>query len=155
MVLIDEEAVPPPAYYVSSLSAPPPFPTWIIYMTFPQTPNLERQRKTLYWLTYHLTRQPCILHRCDVVLRGLLMRVTAYMHTLNSTYLPASSSLGRSPSLSSDPFSMTSAISSAPLNTTQPDPSEPHLGGDEPFEDLFDVIQPQPSRGPRPPLWHA
>ncbi|KAI6012056.1 hypothetical protein EDC04DRAFT_2905095 [Pisolithus marmoratus] len=84
------------------------------------------------------------------------------MHSTSRTCIPSTPPTSQPPLLSvvhppysSDPFSMTSAISSAPLNTTQPDPSEPHLGGDEPFEDLFDVIQPQPSRGPRPPLWHA
>ena len=78
MVVIDEKmafAVPPPPYAPGS-SAPPPFPhgrrrstnistlppnllLQIIYMTFPQTAgidesSLERQRKTLYWLTYYL-----------------------------------------------------------------------------------------------------
>ena len=78
MVVIDEKmALPvPPPPYASGSSVPPPFPRGrrrstsisslppnlllhIIYMTFPQTAGidespLERQRKTLYWLTYHL-----------------------------------------------------------------------------------------------------
>jgi len=78
MVVIDEKmalpVAPPP--YASGSSAPPPFPCGrrrsmsmstlppnlllhIIYMTFPQTAGIDegplvRQRKTLYWLTYHL-----------------------------------------------------------------------------------------------------
>ncbi|KAI6013230.1 hypothetical protein EDC04DRAFT_2870846 [Pisolithus marmoratus] len=155
MVLLDEKAVPPPPYSSSS-SAPPPFPTrtsrqnicslppnvllQIIYMTFPQTPNVERQRKTLYWLAYHLR----LVNRAFYI---------ACMHILRSTYLPAYSSLIRPP-YSSDPFPMSSATSSAPLDTVQretrvpgkissADASELHLGRDELFKDLFDLMQPR------------
>ncbi|KAI6016743.1 hypothetical protein EDC04DRAFT_521043 [Pisolithus marmoratus] len=163
MVLLDEKAVPPPPYSSSS-SAPPPFPTrtsrqnicslppnvllQIIYMTFPQTSNVERQRKTLYWLAYHLR----LINRAFYI---------ACMHILRSTYLPAYSSLIRPP-YSSDPFPMSSATSSAPLDTVQretrvldifiaiktredlfTDASELHLGRDELFKDLFDLMQPR------------
>lgn len=78
MVILDEKCmIPPPPYAASGAVAPPPFPGsrshhWqtlatlpshlllkIVYMTFPQTPGrnesrLERQRKTLYWLSHYL-----------------------------------------------------------------------------------------------------
>ncbi|KAI6002476.1 hypothetical protein F5J12DRAFT_841291 [Pisolithus orientalis] len=166
MVLIDEKTVPPPPYDASPSSGPPPFPMGrasrqslgrlppnvllqIIYMTFPHTPNSERQRKTLYWLAYHLR---LVNHAFYI----------ACMHILRSTYLPAYSSLVRPP-YSSDPFPMSSATtSSAPLDTVQretrvldifiaiktkedlfTDASELHLGRDELFKDLFDLMQPR------------
>ncbi|KAI6110412.1 hypothetical protein EDD16DRAFT_1486517 [Pisolithus croceorrhizus] len=166
MVIIDEKAVPPPPYYASSdPSAPPPFPArssrqssiyslppnvllQIIYLTFPRTPDLERQRKTLYWLAYRLR---LVNHAFYI----------ACMHVLRSTYLPAYSSLIRS-SYSSDPFPMSSTTSSTPLDPVQRetrvldlfiaiktkedlfmDASELHLGRDELFKDLFDLMQPR------------
>ncbi|KAI6023092.1 hypothetical protein BKA83DRAFT_4273071 [Pisolithus microcarpus] len=164
MVIIDEKAVPPPPYYASSGSSvpPPPFPArsnrqssippnvllQIIYMTFPRTPDLERQRKTLYWLAYHLR---LVDHAFYI----------ACMHVLRSTYLPAYSSLVR-PSYSSDPFPMSSTTSSTLLDPVQRetrvldlfitiktkedlfmDASELHLGRDELFKDLFDLMQPR------------
>ena len=76
MVIIDEKSVhPPPPYISATPSYLPPFPhrrnvssfvllpshllLKIVYLTFPQSPGLdqgrlERQRKTLYWLTTSL-----------------------------------------------------------------------------------------------------
>ncbi|KAL4070145.1 hypothetical protein V8B97DRAFT_1886988 [Scleroderma yunnanense] len=174
MVIIDEKmalAAPPPPYVPGS-SAPPPFPCGrrqstsistlppnlllqIIHMTFPQTAGfdegtLERQRKTLYWLTYHLR----LVNRSFYV---------ACMHVLRSSYLPAYTSLIRAP-YTSDPFPMSSTTTSSdnPVDTVQRetrvfdlfitlktredmfmDASELHLGREELFKDLFDLMQPR------------
>lgn len=80
MVIVDEKnfmpyGVPPPPPYAASSSGLPPFPhgrniltfsAWpshlllkVVYMTFPHTDGfdegvIERQRKTLYWLSVRL-----------------------------------------------------------------------------------------------------
>jgi hypothetical protein len=83
MVVLDEKAMlqyplpPPPPYYPNGPAHPPPFPEHrreppptfielpsnillnIVHFTFPQSPDvnegrLERQRKTLYWLSIAL-----------------------------------------------------------------------------------------------------
>lgn len=174
MVVIDEKmalpVAPPP--YASGSSAPPPFPCGrrrsmsistlppnlllhVIYMTFPQTAGIDegplvRQRKTLYWLTYHLR----LVNRAFYI---------ACMHVLRSSYLPAYISLIRAP-YTSDPFPMSSSTSStdSPLNVVQRetrvfdlfitlktredmfmDASEFHLEREEMFKDLFDLMQPR------------
>lgn len=124
-------------------------------MTFPQTAGidespLERQRKTLYWLTYHLR----LVNRAFYI---------ACMHVLRSSYLPAYSSLIRAP-YTSDPFPMSSSTSStdSPLDVVQRetrvfdlfitlktredmlmDACELHLEREEMFKDLFDLMQPR------------
>ncbi|KAG6335412.1 hypothetical protein ID866_3673 [Astraeus odoratus] len=173
MVVLDEKMAPPPPYAPGS-PAPPPFAgsssrpathisnlpanvlLQIIYMTFPQTAGVhegpfERQRKTLYWLTYHLR----LVNRAFYI---------ACMHVLRSAYLPAYESLIRSP-YSSDPFPMTSHVAGTtgtPMYTVQRetrvldlfialktredlymDDSELHLGREELFKDLFDLMQPR------------
>ena len=85
------------------------------------------------------------------------------MHVLRSSYLPAYSSLIRAP-YSSDPFPMSSSTTATdnPLDTVQRetrvfdlfitlktredmfmDASELHLGREELFKDLFDLMQPR------------
>lgn len=84
MVIVDEkqfrltgmaQSAPPPPYIAAGAIHPPPFPRYrdipefstlpshlllkIVYMTFPWTPGvdegrIERQRKTLYWLSVSL-----------------------------------------------------------------------------------------------------
>ncbi|KAJ7086449.1 hypothetical protein B0H15DRAFT_950547 [Mycena belliarum] len=180
-MILDEKSMPqPPPPYLSTErnDIPPPFPhcrpamtlstlpahllLQIVHMTFPQTPafdegRLERQRKTLYWLSVGLR----------LVNRALY---TACMHVLRSTYLPAYDSLIRSP-YSSDPFPLppTPQSSYAPVSPTSlrlgtiqretatldlfialkvredvwADDSELHLERDESFKDLFDLAQPR------------
>ncbi|KAJ8519619.1 hypothetical protein ONZ45_g3439 [Pleurotus djamor] len=138
----------------------------IVYMTFPQTPGvdegrLERQRKTLYWLSMCLR----------LVNRSFFI---ACMHVLRSTYLPAYDSLIRAP-YTSDPFPLPSASSpghapSYSSSMSQPegiqtiqretavldlfiavkvredvwmDDSELHLEREEMFKDIFDLLQPR------------
>ncbi|KAJ6632571.1 hypothetical protein B0H10DRAFT_1938160 [Mycena sp. CBHHK59/15] len=180
MIIEEKSMQPPPPYFSNGpVNGPPPFPTHsrppltlstlpshlllqIVHMTFPQTPGidegrLERQRKTLYWLSVGLR----------LVNRALYI---ACMHVLRSTYLPAYDSLIRSP-YSSDPFPLPSAPQSAfapanpattRLDTIQretatldffialkvredvwADDSELHLERDESFKDLFDLAQPR------------
>ncbi|KAF9238474.1 hypothetical protein BU15DRAFT_62450 [Melanogaster broomeanus] len=174
MVIVDEKcmlSVPPPPYAAAASVAPPPFPgTWrraaclaalpphlllkIVYMTFPQTPGIdesriERQRKTLYWLSLQLR----LVNRSFYI---------ACMHVLRSTYLSAYQSLIRLP-YTSDPFPLSSSTStSSPLETIQRetqvldlfialkvredvmmDDSELHLEREESFKDLFDLMQPR------------
>ncbi|KAF7291511.1 hypothetical protein MKEN_01485600 [Mycena kentingensis (nom. inval.)] len=167
---------PPPPPYIRT-NAPPPFPhsrppmtlctlpahilLQIVHMTFPQTPDynegskLERQRKTLYWLSMGLR----------LVNRSLYI---ACMHVLRSTYLSAYDSLIRAP-YSSDPFPLPSSphsqFAATPdlrLGTIQretatldlfiavkvcedswADDTEFHLERDESFRDLFDHNQPR------------
>ncbi|KAJ7207966.1 hypothetical protein GGX14DRAFT_521768 [Mycena pura] len=183
MILEEKSMQPPPPPYVSSQTngvgnGPPPFPhcrpamtlstlpahilLQIVHMTFPQTPGfdegkLERQRKTLYWLSVGLR----------LVNRALYI---ACMHVLRSTYLPAYDSLIRAP-YSSDPFPLPTSPQS-PFTSTNPadlrlgtiqretatldlfialkvredvwaDASELHLERDESFKDLFDLAQPR------------
>ncbi|KAI6037860.1 hypothetical protein EDC04DRAFT_2897170 [Pisolithus marmoratus] len=146
MVLIDEEAVPLPAYYVSTLSAPPPFPTRL------SKHNLERQRKTLYWLANHLT---LVNHAFSIGITSFDLVAYPQIHLLPSLLFAV-------PPHFSDLFSMTSATSSVPSippNTRHEcwtsfiaiktrgdlftDASELHLCGDKPPEDLFDLTQPR------------
>ena len=152
MVIIDEKSQNPPPPYVPSTSAPPPFrplhhrgglgtlPSHIllhvVYMTFPQTPGInegrvERQRKTLYWLSVGLR----LVNRSFYVgqyyssillfrIRKLILPPPACMHVLRSTYLPAYESFIRFP-YSSDPFphnpvpSCLDLAPSSPLQTIQ------------------------------------
>ncbi|KAJ7641475.1 hypothetical protein FB45DRAFT_1053977 [Roridomyces roridus] len=187
MILPDEKsptmpsASQPPPPYMAGQANPnglPPFPhcrpamtlstlpshllLQIVHMTFPQTPGidegrLERQRKTLYWMSVSLR----------LVNRALYI---ASMHILRSTYLPAYDSLVRSP-YSSDPFPLPTSPQSAfapptptdiRLGTIQRetatldlfialkvredvwlDDSELHLERDESFKDIFDLTQPR------------
>ncbi|KAJ7280230.1 hypothetical protein C8J57DRAFT_1433922 [Mycena rebaudengoi] len=181
-MIIDEKTMhPPPSYYQANghVDGPPPFPSrskvpltfstlpphlllQIVHMTFPQSPSfdeerVERQRKSLYWLSVGLR----------LVNRALYI---ACMHVLRSTYLPAYDSLIRAP-YSSDPFPLASSPQSAftytnpadsRLGTIQretatldlfialkvredvwADDSELHLERDESFKDLFDHAQPR------------
>ncbi|KAH7924397.1 hypothetical protein BV22DRAFT_1195936 [Leucogyrophana mollusca] len=176
MVIVDEKCmhpVPPPPYVAAGPLAPPPFPHLprqilrltelpqhlllkIVYMTFPQTSGIdegriERQRKTLYWLSLSLR----------LVNRAFY---TACMHVLRSTYLPAYDTLIRPP-YTSDPFPLTAASDSTSTSTTEStqretqvldlfialkvredvmmDDSELHLEREESFKDLFDLMQPR------------
>ncbi|KAJ7736717.1 hypothetical protein DFH07DRAFT_96674 [Mycena maculata] len=179
-MILDEKSMqpPPPPYFSTQANGPPPFPhcrppmtlstlpshllLQIVHMTFPQTSGidegrLERQRKTLYWLSVGLR----------LVNRALYI---ACMHVLRSTYLPAYDSLIRSP-YSSDPFPLPASPQSAfaPVNPANlrletmqretatldlfialkvredvwADDSELHLERDESFKDLFDLAQPR------------
>ncbi|KAK7028309.1 hypothetical protein R3P38DRAFT_2935307 [Favolaschia claudopus] len=172
------QAPPPYVSPNSNTGGPPPFPhcrpvmtlstlpphilLQIVHMTFPQTPafdegKVERQRKTLYWLSVSLR----------LVNRALYITC---MHILRSTYLPAYDSLIRAP-YSSDPFPLPTGPQSAfapadpaslRLGTIQretaildlfialkvredvwADDSELHLERDESFKDLFDLAQPR------------
>jgi hypothetical protein len=170
MVIIDEKALQPPPPPYNSTSIPPPFPhrrqtctfnnlpshilLKIVYLTFPQFPTfdegrLERQRKTLYWLSVALR----LVNRPFYV---------ACMHVLRSTYLPAYDSLIRPP-YSSDPFPLESTSSGYTLlqsvqRETQVldlfiavkvredvwmDDSVLHNEREESFKDLFDHSQPR------------
>ncbi|KAI0289131.1 hypothetical protein BC826DRAFT_1033790 [Russula brevipes] len=127
----------------------------IVHLTFPQAPDksynkLERQRKTLCWLTtsLRLVNRTCYI---------------ACMHVLRSAYLPSYTSCIRHP-YTSDPFPLTqtpSTDSCTPLNRSREttvldlfialkvhddvwaDESELHLGQPEAFRDLFDLMQPR------------
>ncbi|KAI0255622.1 hypothetical protein BJV78DRAFT_1083404, partial [Lactifluus subvellereus] len=172
--------LPPPPPYARSRARPnvpeplhpPPFSTasrslatlsdlpshlllHIVHRSFPQAPDksynkLERQRKTLHWLTTSLR----LVNRTFYV---------ACMHVLRSTYLPAYASLIRPP-YTSDPFPLAHAPSSdacTPLNRSREtavldlfialkvrddvwaDETELHLGQPEAFRDLFDLMQPR------------
>ncbi|KAF5376079.1 hypothetical protein D9615_007650 [Tricholomella constricta] len=189
-MIIDEKVImqPPPSYGASSAGLPP-FPSTtsrlphtltslpphlllhIVYATFPQTPlpdqaTIERQRKTLYWLSVALRLVDRTLY------------VTC-MHVLRSTHIPAYDALIRAP-YSSDPFPLLAPPSdpvlpppspyssqmptptASPLNTLQretavldrfialkvredvwADDSELHLERDEAYKDLFDLAQPR------------
>ncbi|KAJ7911567.1 hypothetical protein B0H13DRAFT_2251074 [Mycena leptocephala] len=166
-MILDEKSMQPPPPYFSQANGngPPPFPhcrpamtlstlpphllLQIVHMTFPQTPKfdegkVERQRKTLYWLSVGLR----------LVNRALYI---ACMHVLRSTYLPAYDSLIRAP-YSSDPSRSRHPQSAfAPRETAildlfialkvredvWADDSELHLERDESFKDLFDLAQPR------------
>ncbi|KAI0061260.1 hypothetical protein BV25DRAFT_1826734 [Artomyces pyxidatus] len=180
MVVVDEKTMlppPPPYVYPQSPSTPlslhpPPFSAkpmatiyslppsvllHIVHHTFPQVPGLdegrlERQRRTLYWLSTSLR----LVNRAIYV---------ACMHVLRSTYLPSYNSLIRAP-YSSDPFplnSLPSQTTSTPLlpslqretavldkfialkvrEDVWADESDLHLERDESFRDLFDLMQPR------------
>ncbi|KAH9976886.1 hypothetical protein BGW80DRAFT_1167590 [Lactifluus volemus] len=127
----------------------------IVHRSFPQAPDksynkLERQRKTLHWLTMSLR----LVNRAFYI---------ACMHVLRSTYLPSYTSLIRPP-YTSDPFPLTQNLSSdacTPLNRSREttvldlfialkvhddvwaDETELHLGQPEAFRDLFDLMQPR------------
>ncbi|KAF8885640.1 hypothetical protein BD779DRAFT_665717 [Infundibulicybe gibba] len=187
-MIIDEKTMlaPPPPYLRSPATpttpvslAPPPFirsyprPTFnslpphillqVVYLTFPQAPRLdegrlERQRKTLYWLSTGLR----LVNRAFYI---------ACMNVLRSTYLPFYSALIRPP-YTSDPFPLLSpadqpspssfSSTPSPISTLQRetavldlfialkvredvwlDDSELHLERDESFKDLFDLSQPR------------
>ncbi|RPD53609.1 hypothetical protein L226DRAFT_352108 [Lentinus tigrinus ALCF2SS1-7] len=173
MVVLDEKSLmipPPPPYAEAGPISPPPFPSKpqapptlstlpphillrIVYETF-SSPHVQKQRKVLYWLTINLR----------LVNRSVYI---ACMHVLRSTYLPAYSSMIRSP-YTSDPFphaSATDSKSPSPLLPTQSlqretrildlfialkvredvwaDESELHLEREESFKDLFDLMQPR------------
>ncbi|EIM84454.1 uncharacterized protein STEHIDRAFT_61168 [Stereum hirsutum FP-91666 SS1] len=89
----------------------------IVYHTFPQSSwldegRVERQRKTLYWLSVSLR----------LVNRALYI---ACMHVLRSTYLPAYTSLLRHP-YSSDPFPhFAPPYSSCAISASAASPSTP------------------------------
>ncbi|KAL4062825.1 hypothetical protein V8B97DRAFT_1677321 [Scleroderma yunnanense] len=172
MVVIDEKAFCPPPPYAPGSLAPPPFAgsssqpigisalppnllLHVIYLTFPRTPGIdevamERQRSTLYWLTYQLR----------LVNHAFYL---ACMHILRSTYLPAYQSRIRAP-YTSDPFPMSSCATSSDgsLDTIQRetrvfdifialkaredffmDASELHTSREELFKDLFGLMQPR------------
>ncbi|EPQ55722.1 hypothetical protein GLOTRDRAFT_75877 [Gloeophyllum trabeum ATCC 11539] len=183
VVITDDKSMhrnlpPPPPYYAAGPVSPPPFPNHfprpkltlatlpshillqIVYATFPRTADkdegkLERQRKTLYWLSTSLR----LVNRAFYI---------ACMHVLRSTYLPAYESLIRPP-YSSDPFPYTAASTSSssspaqtPVNATQretavldqfialkvredvwADESELHIEREDSFKDLFDLMQPR------------
>ena len=188
MVVLDEKSmIPPPPYVASGSVPPPPFPgsrsrqtlatlpphllLKIVYMSFPQAPGvnqsrLERQRKTLYWLSYQLrfvNRSFYIgIHTPYRMNPDLTPYSLACMHVLRSTYLPAYASLIRPP-YTSDPFPLSS--SSSPHGAVQAtqretqvldlfialkvredvmmDDTELHLEREESFKDLFDLMQPR------------
>ncbi|TDL15383.1 hypothetical protein BD410DRAFT_778146 [Rickenella mellea] len=183
MVIIDEKCMlPPPPPYAPPPGVdlnPPPFPShkvaktlaslpphillYIVHQTLPQTSGefdgegkIERQRKTLYWMSIGLR----LVNRIFYI---------ACMHVLRSTYLPAYTSLIHKP-YSSDPFPMsvptpttsTSLPLASPVNALQretqvldyfialkvredvwADDTELHLERDESFRDLFDLMQPR------------
>ncbi|KAF8063987.1 hypothetical protein FPV67DRAFT_1697859 [Lyophyllum atratum] len=191
MIIDSKVLMHPPPPYVSSAGLPP-FPSasspshtlttlpshlllQIVYATFPQAPlpdqaKVERQRKTLYWLSVSLR----------LVDRTLYV---ACMHVLRSTHIPAYDALIRPP-YTSDPFpllapptdtaprpspyashappSASARDMQSPLNTLQretttldrfialkvredvwADESELHLERDEAYKDVFDLAQPR------------
>ncbi|KAG1750466.1 uncharacterized protein EDB91DRAFT_691237 [Suillus paluster] len=173
MVIVEEkcmQSVPPPPYAPNGTAPPPPFPGGhrgaiklsdlaphlllkIVYMMFPQTPGInegkiERQRKTLCWLSTHLR----LVNRSFYI---------ACAHVLRSTYLPAYNSMIRPP-YSSDPFPFSSSTSTSSVETLQRetkvldlfialkvhedvmlDDSSLHLEREDSFKDLFDLMQPR------------
>jgi len=186
MVIVDEKQFmtypAPPPYIAAGAVHPPPFPhrreilafsalpahllLKIVYMTFPLTPGvdegrIERQRKTLYWLSVGLR----LVNRAFYV---------ACMHVLRSTYLPAYGSQIRQP-YTSDPFPLSAPTPTYTASSTSPsstdsntlqslqretqvldlfialkvredvwmDDSELHLEREESFKDLFDLMQPR------------
>jgi len=178
MIILDEKMPglpPPPPYSPGGNTAPPAFPPpfpyssreaptlgtlppqlllRIVYLAFPNASYMEKQRKTLYWLTISLR----MVNRAFYV---------ACMHVLRSTYLQAYASLVHPP-YSSDPFPLQSTATPKPANSpiqirslqreTQVldlfialkvredvwlDESELHLERDESFRDLFDLMQPR------------
>ena len=189
MVILDEKCmIPPPPYAAAGSVAPPPFPgsrshqtlatlpshllLKIVYMTFPRTSRidesrLERQRKTLYWLSHQLRLVNRSFYIGDppspMPDNQNLMYLLACMHVLRSTYLPAYGSLIRAP-YTSDPFPLSSSTLSptGPVETMQRetqildlfialkvredmmmDDTELHLEREESFKDLFDLMQPR------------
>ncbi|KAI9507882.1 hypothetical protein F5148DRAFT_1201135 [Russula earlei] len=126
----------------------------VVHRTFPQAPDksynkVERQRKTLRWLTASLR----LVNRTFYI---------ACMHVLRSTFLPSYTSLIRPP-YTSDPFPLQTPPGSVgtALNRSREtvvldlfialkvhddvfaDESELHLGQPEAFRDLFDLMQPR------------
>ncbi|KAI0043259.1 hypothetical protein FA95DRAFT_1463846, partial [Auriscalpium vulgare] len=137
----------------------------IVHQAFPQTPDvdrgrLQRQRRTLQWLSTSLR----LVNRAFYI---------ACMHVLRSTYLPAYASLVRPPytsdpfPLTSQPSPAPSSptTSSSTPQTHGPlqrettvldlfialrvredvwaDESDLHLGNEEAWRDLFDLMQPR------------
>ncbi|GJE95618.1 hypothetical protein PsYK624_118040 [Phanerochaete sordida] len=177
MIILEEKmpgVPPPPPYSPGRDAAPPPFPhnsratpvlgtlpshllLRIVYLTFTNGSSLEKQRKTLYWLTVSLR----LVNRAFYV---------ACMHVLRSTYIPSYASLVHPP-YTSDPFPLqSSALYTAPKPADAPiqirslqretqvldlfialkvredvwlDETELHLERDESFRDLFDLNQPR------------
>lgn len=175
MIILEEKMqyVPPPPYVTNLSVPPPPFPgehrgaaklsdlppyllLRIVYMTFPQTPRIdeakiERQRKTLCWLSMQLR----LVNRSFYI---------ACEHLLRSTYLPAYDSMIRPP-YSSDPFPLSSSASTSSVSAIDTlqretkvldlfialkvhedvmvDDSSLHLERDDSFKDLFDLMQPR------------
>ncbi|KAG9310907.1 hypothetical protein JVU11DRAFT_8768 [Chiua virens] len=191
MVILDEKyMIPPPPYVAADQVAPPPFPSSsshrhslatlpahlllkIVYMTFLQTPwrgetRLQRQRKTLYWLSHQLrlVNRSLYIGQSSITVEGLqsnLIYPSASMHVLRSTFFPLYASLIRAP-YTSDPFPLSSSSASptGPLETVQRethvldlfialkvredvmmDDTEFHLEREESFKDLFDLMQPR------------
>ena len=179
----------PPPPYLSSTVPPPPFPGGhrgaaklydlppslllkIVYMTFPQTPGfdegkIERQRKTLGWLSTHLrlvNRSFYIGVCCTYPLTRKAHCRVACEHILRSTYLSAYNSMIRPP-YSSDPFPFSSSASDSTVSEVDAlqretkvldlfialkvhedvmlDDSSLHLEREDSFKDLFDLMQPR------------
>lgn len=151
----------------------------IIYQTLPQSDGKfygeskdERQRKVLYWMSIslRLVNRALYIGTCIFIIKNVallsLYIISACMHILRSTYLPAYSSIIRTP-YTSDPFpliaiSEDNGIMPSPINAihreTQvldyflalkvredvwADDTELHLERDESFRDLFDLMQPR------------
>jgi len=178
MIILDEKmALPPPPPYIppSPTSPPPPFPHHaaqatlttippyillrIVYEMFSAKTDIEKQRKTLYWLNVSLR----LVNRATYV---------ACMHVLRSTYLLAYTTLVRAP-YTSDPFPHHSTSPNTPSALSPyhsdssvlclhretrvldlfislkvredvwADDTEFHLERDESFRDLFDLMQPK------------
>jgi len=168
VIIVDDKSMhsnlpPPPPYWAAPPSSPrrprlgfAALPSHlllqIVYATFPETGGidegkLERQRKTLYWLSTGLR----------LVNRALYIACT---HVLRSMYLPAYQSLIRAP-YTSDPFPYTApspSSASAPQRETAvldrfvalkvredvwADDSALHLARADSFKDLFDLAQPR------------
>ena len=190
MIIIEEKMppqrphpalVPPPPYSPGAMSSwrekkklgdlPPHLLLKVVYATFTDLTSIEKQRKTLYWLTISLR----LVNRAFYIGTHHPQRyMTAYtnsgcaacMHILRSTYIPAYNALVRPP-YSSDPFPLTSAsgstqTSKSPISWTQRetqvldlfialkvredvwlDDTELYLERDEGFRDLFDLMQPR------------
>ncbi|KAF8588049.1 hypothetical protein K439DRAFT_1385097 [Ramaria rubella] len=164
MILPDDsdKRVPPPPYPTTPPSSrrqrsssglnvklfdlPPNILLQIVETTFP--PDVEGERRNLYWLTISLR----------LVNRGLYI---ACMHILRSTYVETYLSLVRPP-YTSDPFPMGSDYSESSIQSIQRetealdlfialkaredvwmDETELHLEKKDSFNDLFALIQPR------------
>ncbi|KZT25009.1 hypothetical protein NEOLEDRAFT_1115277 [Neolentinus lepideus HHB14362 ss-1] len=147
---------PPPPYGAAPPSSPRPprlgfaaLPSHlllhIVYATFPETGGidegkLERQRKTLYWLSTSLR----------LVNRALYIACT---HVLRSAYLPAYQALVRAP-YTSDPFPYAASpqretavldrfVALKVREDVWADDSALHLARADGFADLFALAQPR------------
>ncbi|KAG6811336.1 hypothetical protein H0H92_007881 [Tricholoma furcatifolium] len=173
-MILDSKVImhpPPPPYAPPEFHPIPTLPTLpphillqIIYLTLPHTspPDVERQRKALYWISISLR----------LVNRALY---TASMHVLRSLHIPAYHALVRKP-YSSDPFPLLVDALSPSISTPYSSPSqirsltltlqretavldrfialkvredvwadesELHLERDEAYKDMFDHTQPR------------